>query len=159
MVQLSKDLTWLLVKDNNCFLQKRNGKTPRSGFITMSAEPLNLTNKNSFKASGLANTRAVGIEEGKDFKGNSVAFLQLKASCIFGGGASKPKLAVGATLLKKCWRSGANTVTKQVEGTYYRPDLTGAALTRWSKIHRSIRTAGGHKKPMIVKAGRSSKSA
>ena len=54
-------LTWMLVKDHNCFLYKRNGQTKRSGAIAMSAEPFNLTNTNTFKSSGLANDQAVDV--------------------------------------------------------------------------------------------------
>lgn len=43
------------------FLSKRNGSTRRTGTITLTKEPFNLTGKNTFKDSGLANSRAVGI--------------------------------------------------------------------------------------------------
>lgn len=50
----SPDLIWLIIKDNSSFLVKRNG-------VQFSREPNNLTNKNSFKYSGLANTKAIGV--------------------------------------------------------------------------------------------------
>lgn len=45
---MSADLVWLLVRNNSSFLVKRNG-------AQFSSEPNNLTNKHSFKYSGLAN--------------------------------------------------------------------------------------------------------
>lgn len=46
----SDDLIWLLVKNNNKFLVKRNGNNTSS--ITFSSEPNNLYNLNTFKYSG-----------------------------------------------------------------------------------------------------------
>jgi large subunit ribosomal protein L28e len=46
----SSDLIWLLVKNNNKFLVKRNGNSNAS--VTFSSEPNNLYNLNSFKYSG-----------------------------------------------------------------------------------------------------------
>jgi hypothetical protein len=40
----------------------RSGRTNRSGTITLTAEPFNLTKKNTFKDSGLANSSAMGVE-------------------------------------------------------------------------------------------------
>lgn len=54
-------LTWMLIKDQNAFLHKRNGQTKRSGTIALSSEPFNLTQKNSFTASGLCNAKAIDI--------------------------------------------------------------------------------------------------
>jgi large subunit ribosomal protein L28e len=50
----SSDLNWLLLKNNNSFLVKRDG-------VQFSAEKNNLTNCNSYKFSGLANARSVGV--------------------------------------------------------------------------------------------------
>lgn len=46
----SADLVWLLVKNNNKFLVKRNGNSNAS--VTFSSEANNLYNLNSFKYSG-----------------------------------------------------------------------------------------------------------
>ena len=58
---MSSDLVWELVKKNNRFLVKRDG-------AQFSGEPFNLKNQNSFKYSGLANTRAVNVALSKDGK-------------------------------------------------------------------------------------------
>lgn len=51
----------VVVQRTSSFLSKRNGNTRRTGSITLTKEPFNLTGKNTFKDSGLANSRAVGI--------------------------------------------------------------------------------------------------
>ena len=51
---MSADLQWLLVKNSNAFLVKRKG-------VQFSSEPGNLNNTNSFKFSGLANKKTVGV--------------------------------------------------------------------------------------------------
>ena len=61
----SAELVWQIVKDNSCFLQKR--KVPgRSQMGKMgphfTTEPNNLAGINSWKYSGLANTKSVGID-------------------------------------------------------------------------------------------------
>ena len=50
MAAVSDDLIWLLVKNNNRFLVKRNGNNTSS--ITFSSEANNLYNLNTFKYSG-----------------------------------------------------------------------------------------------------------
>lgn len=53
---MSADLIWLLVKDNNSFLVKRNG-------VEFSRESGNLRNVNAFKYSGLAKNKARNLKE------------------------------------------------------------------------------------------------
>ena len=57
---MSASLTWMLVKDNNCFLRKQR----HSGGVQLSLEPYNLDNKNRFTSSGLANGSAVDVSSG-----------------------------------------------------------------------------------------------
>ena len=69
------ELVWQIVKDNSCFLQKR--KVPgRSQMGKMgphfTTEPNNLAGINSWKYSGLANTKSVGIDAAA---GGGVAFV------------------------------------------------------------------------------------
>jgi large subunit ribosomal protein L28e len=53
----SPDLLWHCVRNNSSFLRK--GRCPN---VTFTCEPGNLTGKNSFTASGLANTKTVDIQ-------------------------------------------------------------------------------------------------
>ena len=71
----SAELVWQIVKDNSCFLQKR--KVPgRSQMGKLgphfTTEPNNLAGSNSWKYSGRANTKSVGIDAAA---GGGVAFV------------------------------------------------------------------------------------
>ncbi|KAG0221355.1 60S ribosomal protein L28, partial [Mortierella sp. GBA43] len=59
---MSADLTWLLIKNNNSFLVKRNG-------VQFSSEAGNLLNKNSFKFSGIANKKTIDISAAASGRG------------------------------------------------------------------------------------------
>ena len=58
---MSDSLVWHLLRDNNCFLHKR-GRTTRNGAVQFSSEPGNLMNVNTFKYSGLANSKAIDLQ-------------------------------------------------------------------------------------------------
>ncbi|CAN0236205.1 unnamed protein product [Pylaiella littoralis] len=150
MCNVSNDLVWSLVRSNTCFLYKRNGQTKRSGKVVLTSEPNNLTNVNSYKYSGLANSKAVGIEFDEDKKGRPCASMTLKSS----KNGNKPKKSVGKSLLKKTFPSVSQAIKKQTGGTNYRPDLQHAALVRWSKVHRALRVQKGEMKPMTISMGR-----
>lgn len=150
MANVSNELVWSLVRSNTCFLYKRNGQTKRSGKVVLTSEPNNLMSVNSYKYSGLANTKAVGIEFDQDVKGRPCASMSLKSS----KNGNKPKKSVGKSLLKKPFPSVAQAIRKQTGGTYYRPDLQQAALIRWSKVHCALRVTNGGMKPMVISTGR-----
>ena len=58
---MSDALVWQLIKNNNAFLVKRE-RSNRSGAVQFSKESGNLLNVNSFKYSGIANSKAIGID-------------------------------------------------------------------------------------------------
>lgn len=72
MANVSPDLIWGVVKDTNCFLMKKK-IAGRSGMgkagAHFSKEPGNLKGVNSFKYSGIANAKTVGIAPGANNKG------------------------------------------------------------------------------------------
>eukprot|EP00904_Undaria_pinnatifida_P011243 jgi/Undpi1/7249/HiC_scaffold_22.g09722.m1 len=150
MANVSNELVWSLVRSNTCFLYKRNGQTKRSGKVVLTSEPNNLMSVNSYKYSGLANSKAVGIEFAQDAKGRPCASMSLKSS----KNGNKPKKSVGKSLLKKPFPSVAQAIRKQTGGTHYRPDLQRAALVRWSKVHTALRVTNGGMKPMVINMGR-----
>ncbi|CAN0304808.1 unnamed protein product [Ascophyllum nodosum] len=154
MANISDDLRWSLVRSHTCFLYKRNGQTKRSGKVVLTAEPNNLMNKNSYKYSGLANSKAVGIEFAKDSEGRPCAAMCLKSSKK----SNKPKKSVGKSVIKKSFPSVCQAIEKQTRGTHYRPDLENAALVRWSKVHRALRVKKGEMKPMTISSGRKSQA-
>merc|ERR1711966_431095 len=81
--------------------------------LQLTSEPNNLTAKHCFKFSGLANEEAVGVEE-----------------CPRG------------ITLKRDFRKVAQTLKNKTEGSYYRKDLSQAALARWYKIWKAQQRAG-----------------
>ncbi len=68
---MSDSLVWELVKNSHAFLHKR-GQTKRSGAVQFSNDPGNLLNVNSFKYSGIANSKSVDIS----VKNNSVTLTK-----------------------------------------------------------------------------------
>ena len=128
----SAELVWQIVKDNSCFLQKR--KVPgRSQMGKMgphfTTEPNNLAGINSWKYSGLANTKSVGIDAAA---GGGVAFVTKtsKAKKI-----RKPSKLFNKQALNGDFRRVARAISSEVKGNFYRPDLESAALAKWSLIY------------------------
>eukprot|EP00286_Rhodomonas_abbreviata_P023618 CAMPEP_0181315972 /NCGR_PEP_ID=MMETSP1101-20121128/15651_1 /TAXON_ID=46948 /ORGANISM="Rhodomonas abbreviata, Strain Caron Lab Isolate" /LENGTH=148 /DNA_ID=CAMNT_0023423197 /DNA_START=15 /DNA_END=461 /DNA_ORIENTATION=- len=129
--QCTPDLLWMLTRANNAFLVKRD-----SGRTQFCKEQFNLTNTNSFKTSGIANGQGADLQPI-----DNGAVLTIKSS----KGKFKPaqlckatKMARGADMFDKDFAKVAKCV-KNTVGGYYRPDLSKAALARWTKLHRSIK--------------------
>jgi len=147
----------MLVKKQNCFQQKRNGNTKRSGSIVLSAEPGNLKNMNSYKFSGLCNSKAVKMtvdEETTDDKTKVTISmgLKIKKNC-----STKPSKSWSTIPLNKDFRRTAKCVVSQTEAQAYRTDLKDAALARWAALHRFAKVKKGLAKPAVVKKGRGGK--
>merc|ERR1711981_213435 len=123
---MSSDLVWQCVRNNSCFIQKRKCGSNKVMFTT---EPNNLTNLNRFKDSGLANAQAV------DLTSNG------KKGCVLSAKNPKRqrqvKRSVSSTKFAGSFTKVASAITKQTKGSYYRADLTDAALARWYKIWKS----------------------
>ncbi|ORX82315.1 60S ribosomal protein l28 [Basidiobolus meristosporus CBS 931.73] len=133
---MSADLTWLLVKDNSSFLVKRNG-------VQFTTEPNNLTNLNSFKYSGLANTKAFGISANPSGKG---VVLSTKKQAV---SASKPAKSSQRVAISGSSRRAARAIVNATARSGYRADLRKAALGRLSAI-----LAAQKPKKVTKKAGR-----
>merc|ERR1719253_2546331 len=93
-------------------------------------------NKNSFKFSGLANNKTVGVALNKD--GNIEAVLRKTKV------QRKPASSYARTLLKKHMRDhsckAATTLTTLTKGHYYRADLTDHAVARYHALYKSLKT-------------------
>ncbi|KAK7737030.1 hypothetical protein SLS53_006786 [Cytospora paraplurivora] len=124
---VSSDLVWEIVRNNNSFLVKRN----EAGGVQLSRDPLNLANKNSRKHAGFINEKAVGISAEGD---KGVQVVSKKATAVH----QPAKATIKRTLKshnRKTYRNVANSTAK----SGYRPDLREAAITRASAIRRSQR--------------------
>ncbi|KAI2791586.1 putative 60S ribosomal protein L28e [Penicillium oxalicum] len=67
---VSNDLIWQITRNQNAYLVRRN----TGGGSQFSRDPLNLVNKHSFKYSGFANNKAIGVQS--DDNGNVVVITK-----------------------------------------------------------------------------------
>mmetsp|Transcript_7043 Transcript_7043/g.9878 ORF Transcript_7043/g.9878 Transcript_7043/m.9878 type:complete len:154 (-) Transcript_7043:347-808(-) len=139
------DLIWACVRNNSSFLVKRKNDK----HVQLTKEPGNVSGKNSFKYSGLANKKTIDL----NMDSNGVVQIGLKAPKR----ANMPSTQVRSTPLKKDFRRVAHSIKSQTAGQHYRADLTDMALARWSKLYRVSMIKKGLKKPKPVKKGRTSK--
>ena len=125
---MSADLQWSIIRKNSSFLVKRSG-------LTLSAEPLNLTNQHSFKFSGLANTKAVGVQKAKDGK---ITLLIKNGRRAF---AAQPRKAVQSIVLARNQANKSNAAAKAIKAltadSYVRGDLTRFAIARYHALKRA----------------------
>uniref|UniRef100_A0A1D1ZMD1 60S ribosomal protein L28 n=1 Tax=Anthurium amnicola TaxID=1678845 RepID=A0A1D1ZMD1_9ARAE len=128
---MSDDLIWQLLKSRSSFLVKRNG-------AEFNSEPNNLTNLNSFKYSGLANKKAIGITTGPNNRGVTVVTKKTNVAYY------KPAKAINKVTLSKGIRRSAKSFTAQFTKSHYRPDLRKAALARISAVYQSQKPAKVH---------------
>merc|ERR1719223_886101 len=126
---MSADLTWLLVRNNNSFMVKRNG-------LRLSSEPGNLMNVSSFKFSGLAQKKTVGVST--DGKTVSLRLTRRKSS-------RRPAKSAYTTPLNTHMKGGkcrsAKTIRQLVDKSHYRRDLAKYAVARYSALHRSLKVS------------------
>jgi large subunit ribosomal protein L28e len=146
MVACSNQLVWEIIKGNNSFMKKVNGRTKRSGCMRFSVEDGNLRSLSSYKHSGLANSKAVGISctDAND------AVLSIKTAS-----KSDSKAASASVPVNKSFKRVVKTIEKTTADNYYRPDLKSDALAKYSKVYQANRIARGVKKAVPVKKGRS----
>jgi len=137
--QLSPDVVWFNVRRNNSFAVKRNG-------TNFTSEKNNLLNKNSFKYSGLANRKTVGLESAeaavhtnkkgvKEVTPRAVLVIKKKRARR----ANRPANAYQRVKLNKDFRRVAKTIQQQLVGRHYRPDLVRVALARWTKLYQTVK--------------------
>ncbi|KAF9478095.1 ribosomal protein L28e [Pholiota conissans] len=119
---MSSDLQWLLLRKNNSFLVKRVVEGP-----VFSKESGNLLNINSFKYSGLANSKVVNVED----QAGSIKIHTRKVK------ASPHAVASGVATTAIRPRSGSRRalgIAAAPAKRGYRPDLRHATLARVSAL-------------------------
>ena len=124
-MNVSADIAWQVIRNQSSFLLKKRGvKKP------FSTEPLNLTNRNSFRYNGLVNPKAVGVTATPDNKG----FVLTTRRCKM---AHKP----GKSLVHTTMKAGLGRSLHKTKGSLikqrYRKDLSKAAMRRAAAIVRS----------------------
>ncbi|KAJ2906702.1 hypothetical protein MKZ38_000438 [Zalerion maritima] len=126
---VSPDLVWEIVRNDNAFLVKRKS----NGGVQFSRDPLNLQNVNSRKYAGFVNERAVGVNENE--KGG-VTVTSKKTKHIQRPADSAHTVTYsGNKTGRKTYKAVANMTAK----AGYRADLREAAVSRVSAIRRSQR--------------------
>mgnify|MGYP003572774563 CR=1 FL=1 len=130
---MSAEVQWAALRNNHSFLVKRDG-------ITFSAEPNNLMNVHSFKFSGLANNKTVGVKVVKGEKSSRVVVTTKRTK---NNATRKPRTQFADTTLRKhvvkgtCVGAAAvNTLTAK---SYYRADLSRFAIARYHALTKSLR--------------------
>lgn len=133
---MSQDLKWLLVKNSNAFLVKRDG-------VQFSREPNNVRNLNAFKYSALANDKVVGVEVNKAGK------IELAVKRIRGSAKVKPSRVFATRVLGQHMKNhtckAAGAIRKLTQRAHYRGDLTKYAIARYHALHRALKVKGGVK--------------
>ncbi|CAG8608461.1 4786_t:CDS:2 [Paraglomus brasilianum] len=130
-IAMDADLIWLITKNRSSFLLKRNG-------IQLSAERNNLTNLNSFKYSGIANKKAIGVTGARGGKGIVISTKKNKVS------ERKPADKIHTVTLRRGVRRAAKSFTNSFTRAYYRPDLRKETLARISAIYESQKPIKQH---------------
>ena len=136
---MSDALVWQLIRNNNSFLHKRGGgprcgNSSRVGAVQFSTEPGNLLGVNSFKYSGVANSKAVHIG-----KTNNDLSLDMKAYKK----KMMPNKSVAKTPLKKNVKTSQRVIKSRLQSlatkSYYRADLTAAAASRYNALAKVVK--------------------
>merc|ERR1712146_176115 len=102
-------------KKKPSFIRNKNGRTKRSGAVSFSADPMNLSSLNSYKNSGIANSKAIG------FDGPSNLLIKKDGKIV------KTDLTYNT---KKAYA----TIEKLSSESFYRGDLSKAALAKYSSV-------------------------
>jgi large subunit ribosomal protein L28e len=147
MVAIPDQLTWELVKKQNCFLNKKSGRTVRSGTVSFSSEKGNLKSLSMLKFSGIANSKVIDIVCTKDNRAQLITKNASKAG-------NNPKKTKAVSNMKKDFRRSVAVITKQTDDIFYRRDLKATALAKHTKVYQANRRAKGTIKPVAVKKGR-----
>merc|ERR1719171_569031 len=116
MAPVSPELVWECVKSNNSFMRK----SPGAGNRTMSAEAGNLCSMHSFKFSGIANDKVLGMHSRRTGKKETIIVTtrHKKPEC-----AAVPKRQYIETGLKKDPEKGLEALAKIVDAGYNSKDL------------------------------------
>jgi len=125
--QASSHVQWMIIRNNSSFLQKRK-------LGTLTTEPNNLKNRNTFRLNGLIHPKVVGVETVKDGKG--VVFTTGSTKNV-----RKPAKRFHKVKLTKDSRRTLTSIRRTIRKQRYRKDLKMAALRRASALLRGQRLA------------------
>jgi len=125
--QVSSHVQWMVIRNNSSFLRKRK-------LATLTTEPNNLKNRNTFRFNGLVHPKVVGVEVAA--KGKGVVFSTGSVKNV-----RKPAKRFRKTNLTKDSRRTLTSIRRTIRNQRYRKDLKMAALRRASALLRGQRSA------------------
>jgi hypothetical protein len=121
----SPQIIWDAIRETDAFMVRRDG-------VTFSRDPKNLTGRHSYKYSGLAQPKSLGITLSmSDDKKSTITLTKT------GKSVNRPREACRDTVLKGR-AAGLAEIEKAIGADYYRPDLKAAALARYGMLLRSV---------------------
>ena len=120
---MSADLQWSIIRNNSAFIVRSLG-------TTLSRDPNNISAKNSFKATSVVNKRIVGIRAAE--KGVIMT--------------TKSKGRLIETRMSRGSRRTMKAIKAATVGSFYRPDLSDAAMRKASVLLRSQKSKGAAKR-------------
>jgi large subunit ribosomal protein L28e len=129
---MAEALVWHCIRDHNSFLHKA-GRTSRAGEVQFSKETGNLMAVNTFKYSGLANNKAIGLEG----TANGIVLKRKNAKSV-----GKPAKAVTSIPLKATKKRSLKVLNNLVGTGKYRADLASAAKARFLRLHQATYARG-----------------
>ena len=140
---MSSTVVWDVLRKNDSFLVRKDG-------VSFSRDPKNLLNLHSYKHSGLAQSKAIGVVlTTKPVKGVSKPQIALVFTTKK---TNRPAKATQQNNLSRSAKKAEKTIATLVASSYYRPDLKAAALQRATALAK----ASTVRAPASYKAGRSS---
>jgi len=113
---MSADLLWSIVRKNSCFLVKSQG-------LTLTKEPNNLKNLNSFKYNGYVNKKTVGVDAATSGKGVVLTLRKTKSEKR--PGKSQVKSTVRGS------RHAVQTIKNTLTAGCYRKDLVDVKRSKF----------------------------
>ena len=115
------EIIWSVTRKSNAFRVKRNG-------LDLSREPVNVTNKHSYKTSGFVQ-KSLSVAASADDKKISVVLPSTKY-------AAAPAKAIHSVGVSNNVAKGNKTVNAVAWKIAGRPDLRNAALARATRLHK-----------------------
>jgi large subunit ribosomal protein L28e len=125
MSTVSQELVWSIVKNNHCKLLKRRGQ----GGSQFTTERNNLKNVNAYKYTGF---RAQSVSVHVDNKG---ALIVRRAR----PSQKNPSKRNSAVTVGKGYNRRVGAIAGATKGSFYRGDLTTAALQKHSRLYRAAK--------------------
>lgn len=114
----------------SCFIVKKNG-------ANFTSEPNNLTQLNTYKYSGLANAKTVGVSVNKGGK-VEVAVKKNASKVARKPASSYARNQLSKHMVKKSCRA-AESLRNATAGQFYRGDLADAAVARYHALYKSLK--------------------